>query len=541
MNQPITARRGSAPVSRGIVSDLLEQGFELIETHISWVFRGGDEVFKVKKPVYFGFLDFRSLEGRRRACDIEVEINRRLAPGVYRDVVPITRAIDGRYFINGRGDVVEWAVRMRRLDDTDRADRMLEDGRLTGEHIEELARSLAMFHGHARHDARTASFGSLRSLQANICENLDQTDATILDHLQEEEADRVRLWQLDFVSENADLLEERARSGRVRDGHGDLRLEHVYFEGEGMRIIDRIEFNERFRYADVCADLAFLAMDLVYHDRWDLAELLIARYARATGDYDLYRVVDFYQSYRAFVRAKIASFAASDTNASSAIRAAAAASARRYFCCALAFESAPLVIPQVIAVGGMIASGKSTIAEALGEQLGAPVVDTDRARKALCGVSDTTSLSDSAFSGAYSTTVTERVYDEVFRRAALVLDAGRPVVIDATFRSAAQRERARELARERCIDFIFVECRVDSATALSRLQERSRAAHVSDGNAAVYNEFVSSWQPVKELADSEHLIVNTVLPLEQNLEFLSDRIADSETGSDDGCECTEGS
>ena len=505
-------------------TEFVAAGYELIETHISLVFLGESDVFKIKKAVCFGFLDFRDIESRRRFCNLEVELNRRLARGVYLGVVPITKDASGNYDFDGRGATVDWAVRMRRLPDNVRADLLLDAGKISREDVAELAELVARFHDEARDDARTRCYGSVAALEVNVCENFEQTNDTILKHLDEAEADRIRLWQLDFLADNYGLLESRVAEGRIRDGHGDLRLEHVYFAADGLKIIDRIEFSERFRYADVCADLAFLAMDLVYHDRSDLAEHLIACYARTTGDYDLYQLIDFYQSYRAFVRAKIASFAAADVKSSTSSREKAAESARRYFCCAMAFECVPLRIPQVIVVGGMIASGKSTVAKAIGELLGAPVIDSDRTRKQIAGVAPTTSLADAAFSGAYAPDMTAKVYAEVFRRAEMVLDSHRPVVIDATFRSAASRASAHQIALDRCIDFTFVECRVDRAVALSRLEARAHQREVSDGNAEIYDAFVESWEPVREFSCDEHVVVNTALSVDENIDFIGRRV-----------------
>jgi aminoglycoside phosphotransferase family enzyme len=302
--------------------DLLDQGMELRETHISLVFLSEDRVFKVKKPVALGFLDFSTLERRRAACEAEVALNRRLAPDVYCGVLPIARDAQGVHRIGARGEAVEYAVEMLRMPDRDDAGHRLAEGRLERAHVRKLAERLARFHAQARCDAHTASFGSAATILENVCENFAQTRQSAAAHLDRPTLTALERWQLEFVRTHGALFEARIEQGRVRDGHGDLRLEHCYLSDDGaVRILDCIEFNERFRYADVYADVAFLAMDLAFNGREDLSEALLADYARASGDYDGYALVDFYESYRAFVRAKVSGMLESDAGADAAVRA----------------------------------------------------------------------------------------------------------------------------------------------------------------------------------------------------------------------------
>src|SRR5512139_3595825 len=318
-----------------LVDDLVAEGRTLVETHISWVFLGEVDVWKVKKPVDLGFLDFRSLEARRRFCDAEVELNRRLAPDVYRGVLPVTRGADGVHRVGGAGEVVDWAVHMRRLSDDVRADRLLARGALGTEEVARVAEHVAAFHARARSDAETARFGGLDVIEANVRENFDQTRENLAVFLTPAEADELERVELGFLSREKALFEDRVKEGRVRDGHGDLRLEHVYFEGpDTITVLDCIEFNERFRYADVCADIAFLSMDLAFQGRVDLKERFLAAYAEESADYDLYALVDFYESYRAYVRAKIGALGLS--SAPLPTRRELQAQVRRHFLLALA-------------------------------------------------------------------------------------------------------------------------------------------------------------------------------------------------------------
>jgi aminoglycoside phosphotransferase family enzyme/predicted kinase len=502
----------------------LAAGLELIETHISWVFLGREKVWKVKKPVNLGFLDFSTLDKRRAACDAEVQLNSRLAPGVYRGVVPVTRDSRGKHRLGGEGEPVDWAVEMVRLPDARRADRMLRDGRLTSADVDRLADLVARFHERMDTNDHVAAFGSPAMISTNIRENFDQASSTLWEHLGAAEIAEIEAKQTRFVEEHQRLLVARMWSGRVRDGHGDLRFEHVYFTGEEPVIIDCIEFNERFRYADLACDLAFLTMDAASLGRVDVAERLLAAYARASGDYDIYRLIDFYEGYRAFVRGKVSSMLAADAGAEDATRARAAREARRHYLLALSAGRRPLLDPVVVAVGGVIASGKSTVADRLGEVMPAPVVDSDRTRKSLLGVTPTTHLREGAWSGAYAPSVTSDVYEEMFRRARAVLASGRPVILDASFRTRALRSAARTLAVEHNVPFFFVETRVDAERCRERLRRRERMTTVSDGRLEIFDAFVARWEPVTELPPEEHLVLDTSLPVDANLVRLAETL-----------------
>jgi aminoglycoside phosphotransferase family enzyme len=282
-----------------VVGDLQACSEELIETHISWVFLQRDVVFKLKKPVDFGFLDFTDAASRRAACEAEVKLNSRLAPGVYRGVLPVRRGRAGVHFIaaDGEGEIVDHVVHMQRLPAEARADLLLGQRALGGGDIARLARRLARFHGEAARSRAISEFGSIDIIRRNVEENFVQARAMLRQIVGEALEREVEERQLDFLRRNAERFARRVEGGFVRDGHGDLRLEHVYLLADrDPIIIDCIEFNERFRYADVCADIAFLSMDLGWHGRPDLKEYLLAVYSRETGDDELYALVDFYES-----------------------------------------------------------------------------------------------------------------------------------------------------------------------------------------------------------------------------------------------------
>ena len=484
-----------------LVEALEEQGFARVETHISWVFLGECDVYKVKKPVNLGFLDFTTLEARKADCEVEVDLNRRLAPRTYLGVVPITRGADGRVNVDGDGEAIEWAVHMRRLRHDHAADVRLERGALHLDQVERVAEHVAAFHERARCDAKTSAFGEVSDIERNVRENFEQTAESALHYLRREELDDIQAFQLGFLYDHSERFAARVAEGRVRDGHGDLRLEHVYLGEHGrIDVIDCIEFNDRFRYADVCADIAFLSMDLLWHDRHDLSEAVLAAYARVSNDWGLYGVVDFYESYRAYVRGKVTSFLAEDPSAEDKVRRRAAEQARRYYLLAEACSKPPLEPPVLYGVGGLIASGKSTFAADLARATHAPVIEADRTRKHLAGVGATDKMHIAPFSGAYGTGQSERVYEELLTGAGHVLGSGRPAIVDASFRSQAHREQLASLAAQHNVPCVFVECHIPREVAMARLAEREQRESTSDGRREIYDDFAASYEPVVPLA-----------------------------------------
>lgn len=507
---------------------------EVVETHISRVYLGRDRVWKTKKPVDLGFLDFTTAEARRRACEAEVRLNRRLAPDVYLGVVPVVQGDEGlelgsldAYPPSGSGaeaeadTEVDWAVLMRRLPDARRADRLLDRGELSRDDLRRVAERLVRFHAAARCDEETKRYGTASTVEANVRENFEQTRDVIGEYLSAEQAREVERWQLGFLEQEADLFAERIGARRVRDGHGDLRLEHVYLDLESASgqddvvVVDCIEFNDRFRYADVCADVAFLAMDLTSRRRPDLAEAFLAAYARDAQDYDLYPLVDFYESYRAFVRAKVASMVAASDDAPPRLRRQKREEAREHFLLALSGARRQLLPPRLVAVGGWIAAGKSTTSERVSRLLDAPIVDADRTRKHLLDVDAEEKLHVKPWSGPYSEEMTERTYDEVLRRGEQVVRSGRPVVLDASFRLRRHRLDARRLARRLGVPFLFVECRADADACRERLRRRRAedSAGASDGRLEIFDDFVAGYQE-PEASSEESLDASEFLRLD---------------------------
>ena len=284
---------------------------ELIQTHISYIFLTGELVFKVKKPVDFGFLDFTTLEKRRHFCQEEIRLNKRFSPDIYLEAVPISRNVD-TFRLGDDTELVEYAVKMRRINEDHMLYRLLEAGEVKSDAMERIGKHLAKTYAAIPSDEKAKAFGSLDVISINIVENFEQTRKYINGPVSPEAFETIESWSLAFMKENAALFEQRVAQGYIKDCHGDLHLQHICVEGEKIYIFDCIEFNERFRFGDVASDVAFLAMDLDFNGYPELVRTFVHAYTEASGDATLEKVLVFYKVYRAYVRAKVTSFMLDD-------------------------------------------------------------------------------------------------------------------------------------------------------------------------------------------------------------------------------------
>jgi aminoglycoside phosphotransferase family enzyme len=302
----------------------------VVQTHISIVFVADNFVYKIKKPINFGFLDFSTLEKRKYFCEQEIRLNRRLSKDIYLDVLPVTLEGD-RYSLRSRpGKPVEYAVKMRRIPAEKLMKSMFERGELTEDHLKSIADILATFHFTALRTAEIDKFGEPEAFRVNTDENFQQVEKYIGMTILRKEFDALKKWTTNFYQTNGGKFEERIKAGRIRDCHGDLHMEHICLT-EDISIIDCIEFNDRFRYSDTLADIAFLLMDLEYHDGGRVSKTLWKHYRDHANEGDVDSLLTFYKTYRAFVRGKVNSFQLDDTNITSEKKESALQIASKYF------------------------------------------------------------------------------------------------------------------------------------------------------------------------------------------------------------------
>lgn len=283
----------------------------IVQTHISIVFVTDEFVYKVKKPVNFGFLDFSTLDNRKYFCDQEVSLNRRLARDIYLDVLPITLDGETHTLKGGQGNIVEYAVKMKRIPDDILMKSVFDKGKLSNRLLEKTAKILADFHLNAETSPEIEEFATAERFKVNTDENFEQVEKYIGATIEKKAYDEIKRWTENFYHLNNDLFLKRIGEGRIRDCHGDLHMEHICFTEE-LAVIDCIEFNDRFRYSDTLADIAFLLMDLEYHGGDEFSHFLWDAYREAANERDVDSLLNFYKVYRAFVRGKVNSFRIDD-------------------------------------------------------------------------------------------------------------------------------------------------------------------------------------------------------------------------------------
>ena len=428
------------PVTHGGVTP------ERIDTHAAMVFLAGDRAYKLKRAVWFPFLDFSTLARRRDACEAEVRLNRRTAPQFYLGCRPVTRQADGTLALDGDGEPIEWIVVMRRFDQDLLFDRMAERGDLAASHMIQLADEIAAFHAVA--EPRPDRGGS-KALRWIVDDDIDElaampaafgtTGVEALRHLSDEALRRC-----------AGLLDARRAAGFVRHCHGDLHLRNIFLWEGRPTLFDCLEFDENLACTDVLYDLAFLLMDLEHRGRRDFANLTFNRYLQRTGDLGGLPAVPLFLSCRAAIRAKVEASGATyqhDDAKAETMR----ASAREYLKLATFFLASHA--PRLIAIGGESGCGKSTIASLaapnLGEAPGALIIRSDVTRKHMFG----RQLEDALPQEAYSPEATQRTYAEILVAAREGLAAGMTVIADAVYADAAERDLLETVARDARVPF----------------------------------------------------------------------------------------
>jgi uncharacterized protein len=444
---------------------------EVVETHISWVVLAGDYAYKIKKPLDLGFLDFSTLAKRRAACEDELRLNRRMAPDLYLGVATVTGTPEAPR-IDGAGDCIEYAVRMRRFDRAQELDRLLAADALPAERIDELARRIARFHAEIPCAKPADPWGSAATSLANAAANFEHVRR--LEHAPDVAARIAALERWTHVTHRriATAMDERLRLGFVRECHGDLHLANMVLFEDRVLVFDCIEFNPALRWIDVMAEVAFTVMDLLHRGRRDFAQRFLNDYLEETGDFAGLAVLRFYVVYRAMVRAKIAVIRATQ-EAAPAARARDHADFLAHL--ALAEACARSAPPALVVTCGASGSGKSFAARALagtGEWIR---VRSDVERKRLVGLAAAERSGSGLGADLYAGSMTVRTYAQLAKAARIALDAGYPVVVDATFLSRRLRDAFRGLAAGLEVPFFVLVPQVSPATMRARVEARAAA------------------------------------------------------------------
>lgn len=508
------AARPRAERARGhdaVVRAMREPGFydppparvEVRETAFSWVFLAGEKAYKIKKPIVLPFLDYGTRERRRHFCREEVRLNRRLAPTVYLGVRAIVVRDGGPALADGDADdAVEYAVEMRRFDERDTLAAAIDRDRVTLERIARLGGVLADFH--ARATARRRADAELAHLKHQVNGNFEilMPCAAVLGHARVAAAER---FATSFLAARAAIVLLRSAGGFVREGHGDLRAEHVLLEGDRIEVVDGVEFDAELRELDVGADLSFLVMDLIRLDRPELATALVTAYREAGGDPGGDEMVAFHAAVRAWVRAKVACVRAGEPTAPDAERHEALTEARAFFELGerLSWRAR---LPLLLIVCGPPGSGKSSLAASLADISGLRVVSSDVTRKRLAGLASAERAPDDT----YTKEAGRETYLELGRLAAQRVADDGGAIVDATFHRRHERDAFREGLGPREAPQVFVECQAPLNVLTARAQWRSeRGPSDSDATPEVAARLQREFEALDEVAPGSHVIVRT--------------------------------
>jgi len=456
---------------------------ETLQTHISYVLLAGEYAYKVKKPVNLGFLDFSTLDARRRCCEEELRLNRRTAPDIYLATVRITGS-ETAPVLDGQGPPIEYAVKMRRFAQEALLDGVAKRGELSPTLVDALARKIAAFHATIDIAGAVSRFGTPDRVMAPPRENFDHIEKLIGDSPDVAQLQRLQAWTEREGARLATVFTERRRAGFVRECHGDLHLGNIALIGDDPTPFDCIEFNADLRWIDVMSEVAFLVMDLADHRLPGLAMRFLNAYLEETGDYPGLAVLRYYMVYRAMVRAKVACIRAHQSGLAGGARTAMENEYRGYF--HLAEHLARRGRIALTLTQGLSGSGKTTVAGMLAERLGAIRVRSDVERKRLFGLPVAARTGSAVGGGIYDPDATRRTYARLADLARVVLDAGWPVIVDATFLRDAERAAFRSLGRELSAPVIMVSCTAPDSELRRRILAREQArSDASEAGLAV--------------------------------------------------------
>lgn len=499
-------------IKRMLVPEVFEHPvghLELIETHISWVILTGEFAYKIKKPVNFGFLDFSTLDKRHLYCDQELQLNRRLAPEIYIEVVPITES-QSSLLLSGDGEIIEYAVKMKQFPQSAQLDNMLASGDLGTGHMDAIATMVARFHQQTAVSEDSMEYGNNDMIYQPVGENFIQIKEQLHTGLYTDKLGTLELWCRSEFERLKPVFERRRHDGFIRECHGDMHLRNlVWLDGRALAF-DCIDFSEKLRWIDVISEVAFLVMDLQVRNQTRLANRFLNTYLELTGDYDGLSVMPFYLCYRALVRAKVDALRLGQDHLSEAERKNICDEFESYLDLAITYTQQPT--PKIIIMRGMSASGKSTVSQKLLDAIGAIRIRSDVERKRLFGVTPTTDASDDVDTGIYSKDASRLTYEKLIELTSTTIKAGYSVIVDAAFLKHEQREAFQNIAEQLKVPYIILEITAPADILRQRITQRKNDA--SDANLAVLEHQLSNWKHLDDEETNAVIRVDTSEPLD---------------------------
>ena len=460
---------------------------QVVQTHISIVFLSGAYVYKIKKPLSLGFLDFTTLDKRKFFCHQEVELNSRFSRDIYMGVTPIYESASGVINLSGDGQEIEYAVLMKIIPEDKILRNALALNLVDEPIIDKVAAAIRAYHSHATGGPQISVFGTPEVITQNVRENFYQTEDFVGKTISSETFEFVKRESLSFMEKNRGALEQRVKDGNIRDCHGDLHLDHVVLFDQIM-LVDCIEFNDRFRYSDCLADIAFLLMDLDFSGYPAFSNRVLGQYLLGCSDDKTHDLLRFYKVYRAYVRGKVQSFTLNEPEIDTKERMRAASIASNYFKLARAYFEPPPG-PTLVIMCGLMGSGKSFLASKLAMRLGVEPIRSDVVRKEYFSLAHSERRLDNYGEGIYTRASSEKIYQTMLDQATVRLKRRENVIIDASFGRRVNRMAAVNLAREHNARFFLIHCDAPDDIIHSRLELRiKQTKDPSDGRWELFEQ-----------------------------------------------------
>ncbi len=471
---------------------------QLMQTHASYVLLTGEFVYKLKKPVNFGFLDYSTVAKRQNFCTEEIRLNQRGAKELYLEVLPIAKQ-DNNYHLGDDGEVVDYAVKMVQFPQSALLSNMFEAGMITVEQIEEMGRVVAQFHANAQTSEYISSFGKVEQIQTSIEDNYHQTEKYIGRAQTQQQYTETKAYTDLFLSQHLELFNSRVTGGFIRECHGDLHLRNICRWQDKTLLFDCIEFNEPFRFVDTMYDVAFAVMDLEARGRKDLANRFLNTYVEQTGDWAGLQVLPLYLSRQAYVRAKVTSFLLDDPLIPQADKDAAATTAAAYYRQAWRYTRSRQ--GKLIMLSGLSGSGKSTLGKKISLEIGAVHLRSDAVRKHLGGVS----LLAKGDASLYTPEMTAKTYDRVLELACKLTQQGFTVILDAKYDRQSLRTPVVNFAVELGIPLQIIHCTAPDEILRHRLEQRT--GDIADATVDLLTSQQAAWE---DFTPAERVYLRTV-------------------------------
>ncbi|MCX7784957.1 MAG: AAA family ATPase [candidate division WOR-3 bacterium] len=492
----------------------------LIQTHTSWVFLTGKYAYKIKKPVFFGFLDYTSISAREYFCNEEFRINQKLSPEIYYGIIPIYRK-GNLITITSDNDpsyeIIDYAIKMAELPQEAIMTYRLQNNQVTYSTIAKIAETIARFHNETETQESIRKFGSLEIIKYNWDENFAQTEEFRNITISKKIFSRIQQSVEKFMTENQKLFNRRLEDNKIKQCHGDLHSRNIFVTNK-VYIFDCLEFNPRFACSDVASEVAFFVMDLEFYNHKELADFFIARYLHYTKDWEMLKLLDFYKCYRAYVRGKVTSFNLKDPGISNQDKKQAQTTAQSYFELAFTYAQNLFTKPKLIMIMGLPGVGKTYLAQHLSKEIQAYHLCTDIIRKEITNTPIEVHRFEGYGKGIYTFEVSKQTYEEMYHRTVNYLKQNRTCIVDATFSLQKSRDEVKAIAKKTKVPLITINAVCPEPIVMARMKKRENEFSLSDATPEIYYKIKENFNKIK--SRKNYLEIDTSKSLTRNIQKI---------------------